>query len=127
MFYFWFFFLKLRRPPRSTLPDTLFPSTTRFRSDQKIISKTAFQFERVFLSGNGITATVKDQRWRVAAIDRQHLADEDDVIAAVVLECGAALETGCAAGQQRQRADAGIQFQSRELVGAACCASARQR
>src|SRR3546814_18661221 len=54
-------------------------------------------------------------------------SDEDDVIAAVVLECGAALETGCAAGQQRQRADAGIQFQSRELVGAACCESARQR
>src|SRR3546814_21053962 len=54
--------------------------------DQKIIAKTAFQFARVFLSGNGITATVKDQRWRVAAIDRQHLADEDDVIAAVVLE-----------------------------------------
>src|SRR3546814_13189672 len=84
--------------------------------DQKIIAKTAFQFARVFLSGNGITATVKDQRWRVAAIDRQHLADEDDVIAAVVLECGAALETGCAAGQQRQRPDAGIQLQSRELA-----------
>src|SRR3546814_7053146 len=29
---FFFFFLILRRPPRSTRPDTLFPSTTLFRS-----------------------------------------------------------------------------------------------
>src|SRR3546814_7424842 len=29
---FSFFFLMIRRPPRSTRPDTLFPSTTRFRS-----------------------------------------------------------------------------------------------
>src|SRR3546814_16054435 len=28
-----FFFLKIRRPPRSTRPDTLFPYTTRFRSE----------------------------------------------------------------------------------------------
>src|SRR3546814_21128143 len=31
--YFWFFFfLMIRRPPRSTRPDTLFPYTTLFRS-----------------------------------------------------------------------------------------------
>src|SRR3546814_7819588 len=29
----WFFFLMIRRPPRSTLTDTLFPYTTLFRSD----------------------------------------------------------------------------------------------
>src|SRR3546814_9423271 len=28
----WFFFLMIRRPPRSTRTDTLFPYTTRFRS-----------------------------------------------------------------------------------------------
>src|SRR3546814_19168401 len=28
----WFFFLMIRRPPRSTLTDTLFPYTTLFRS-----------------------------------------------------------------------------------------------
>src|SRR3546814_9221091 len=28
------FFLKIRRPPRSTRTDTLFPYTTRFRSDE---------------------------------------------------------------------------------------------
>src|SRR3546814_9531764 len=29
---FWFFFLMIRRPPRSTRTDTLFPYTTLFRS-----------------------------------------------------------------------------------------------
>src|SRR3546814_20534273 len=32
MFYFVFFFLMIRRPPRSTRTDTLFPYTTLFRS-----------------------------------------------------------------------------------------------
>src|SRR3546814_15079094 len=31
-----FFFLMIRRPPRSTLPDTLFPYTTLFRSGRPI-------------------------------------------------------------------------------------------
>src|SRR3546814_16783184 len=30
--YVWFFFLMIRRPPRSTRTDTLFPYTTLFRS-----------------------------------------------------------------------------------------------
>src|SRR3546814_11801543 len=30
--YIWFFFLMIRRPPRSTRTDTLFPYTTLFRS-----------------------------------------------------------------------------------------------
>src|SRR3546814_15578475 len=32
VFYFAFFFLMIRQPPRPTLPDTLFPYTTLFRS-----------------------------------------------------------------------------------------------
>src|SRR3546814_8246325 len=32
MFYVYFFFLMIRRPPRSTRTDTLFPYTTLFRS-----------------------------------------------------------------------------------------------
>src|SRR3546814_2910316 len=32
MFYFLFFFLMIRRPPRATRTDTLFPYTTLFRS-----------------------------------------------------------------------------------------------
>src|SRR3546814_11139604 len=32
----YFFFLMIRRPPRSTRTDTLFPYTTLFRSDQQM-------------------------------------------------------------------------------------------
>src|SRR3546814_16973960 len=32
-----FFFLMIRRPPRSTRTDTLFPYTTLFRSDQRFL------------------------------------------------------------------------------------------
>src|SRR3546814_12435955 len=34
-FFFCFFFLMIRRPPRSTRTDTLFPYTTLFRSDRR--------------------------------------------------------------------------------------------
>src|SRR3546814_13739656 len=34
MWYYLFFFLMIRRPPRSTLTDTLFPYTTLFRSPE---------------------------------------------------------------------------------------------
>src|SRR3546814_16739575 len=36
MFSFVFFFLMIRRPPRSTRTDTLFPYTTLFRSDPQL-------------------------------------------------------------------------------------------
>src|SRR3546814_15868033 len=38
LFYFLvcFFFLMIRRPPRSTRTDTLFPYTTLFRSDDRV-------------------------------------------------------------------------------------------
>src|SRR3546814_19339770 len=35
MYYFVFFFLMIRRPPRSTRTDTLFPYTTLFRSPDR--------------------------------------------------------------------------------------------
>src|SRR3546814_11919226 len=41
-----FFFLMIRRPPRSTRPDTLFPYTTLFRSlnrQAKAAAKSAYQ------------------------------------------------------------------------------------
>src|SRR3546814_11391217 len=34
--FFLFFFLMIRRPPRSTRPDTLFPYTTLFRSEAEM-------------------------------------------------------------------------------------------
>src|SRR3546814_10765070 len=38
LIYFLFFFLMIRRPPRSTRTDTLFPYTTLFRSIRKLDS-----------------------------------------------------------------------------------------
>src|SRR3546814_14178738 len=37
-----FFFLMIRRPPRSTRTDTLFPYTTLFRSDREVRAEFAF-------------------------------------------------------------------------------------
>src|SRR3546814_18716451 len=41
-----FFFLMFRRPPRSTLTDTLFPYTTLFRSDIRRHRRSARSFPR---------------------------------------------------------------------------------
>src|SRR3546814_17102043 len=38
MLYFIFFFLMIRRPPRSTRTDTLFPYTTLFRSEHERVA-----------------------------------------------------------------------------------------
>src|SRR3546814_4502419 len=37
-----FLFLMIRRPPRSTRTDTLFPYTTLFRSDCRVLDRPAF-------------------------------------------------------------------------------------
>src|SRR3546814_20747662 len=43
--YFIFFFLMIRRPPRSTLTDTLFPYTTLFRSELRRLRRRDRQGE----------------------------------------------------------------------------------
>src|SRR3546814_1240543 len=49
-----FFFLMIRRPPRSTLTDTLFPYTTLFRSGKFLSEHTHADFEtRFFVDGQG--------------------------------------------------------------------------
>src|SRR3546814_16911004 len=49
---FFIFFLMIRRPPRSTLTDTLFPYTTLFRSE----GQKAKQPWRIGLKGGGLFA-----------------------------------------------------------------------
>src|SRR3546814_9457431 len=44
----------IRRPPRSTRTDTLFPYTTLFRSDLKVKPEEVFQME-ARLSGHGVS------------------------------------------------------------------------
>src|SRR3546814_14036204 len=47
--YLWcFFFLMIRRPPRSTRTDTLFPYTTLFRSHQQVEADVLPQIYRAF-------------------------------------------------------------------------------
>src|SRR3546814_2632925 len=45
---FYIFFLMIRRPPRSTRTDTLFPYTTLFRSDRRMVDRNA-AFRQHFL------------------------------------------------------------------------------
>src|SRR3546814_11704205 len=65
-----FFFLMIRRPPRSTRPDTLFPYTTLFRSHAGRIDPAARRAEgqpafrpgaRALACGAGAPATRDDQ------------------------------------------------------------------
>src|SRR3546814_14513876 len=55
---FVFFFLMIRRPPRSTRTDTLFPYTTLFRSDQNLAevleNVTGVQITRQAGVGNAV-------------------------------------------------------------------------
>src|SRR3546814_10900279 len=46
-----FFFLMIRRPPRSTRTDTLFPYTTLFRSAQIEVNKAEAQSGSLFIGG----------------------------------------------------------------------------
>src|SRR3546814_20006711 len=46
-----FFFLMIRRPPRSTRTDTLFPYTTLFRSSELKAPKAAIRDARTFRAG----------------------------------------------------------------------------
>src|SRR3546814_17564139 len=47
--YLYFFFLMIRRPPRSTRTDTLFPYTTLFRSRDQDLEAVAFLAARLRL------------------------------------------------------------------------------
>src|SRR3546814_18068155 len=63
MFLGFFFFLMIRRPPRSTLTDPLFPYTTLFRAqpvDRLYVTIDAYQIEiddRIVLSSNLLVGT----------------------------------------------------------------------
>src|SRR3546814_3167460 len=57
-----FFFLMIRRPPRSTLTDTLFPYTTLFRSVRRLRTEGAFAHA-------GLRQQAIDAR-HVSAVDR---------------------------------------------------------
>src|SRR3546814_2056553 len=68
-FLFFLFFLMIRRPPRSTRTDTLFPYTTLFRSEPVLETAQASQVVAAMQSkvpkGSSVVATTP--RWRTSA------------------------------------------------------------
>src|SRR3546814_17767803 len=62
-----FFFLMVRRPPRSTRTDTLFPYTTLFRSCSKGASSCAAAIDNWILAG---AVQVTRMLWRAASSGR---------------------------------------------------------
>src|SRR3546814_15296649 len=87
-FFFCFFFLMIRRPPRSTRTDTLFPYTTLFRSlrpGQRLADLGAAQrvgvMQRVggvFRGGDGFLLLDVPQhfRWRLGAGGHEELVSQ---------------------------------------------------
>src|SRR3546814_15093362 len=73
------FFLMIRRPPRSTRTDTLFPSTTLFRSHRQVLV--------------GLPAAVAAERPALleAAQEVPHVVGEDAVLDQHVALAGSAL------------------------------------
>src|SRR3546814_14145263 len=67
---FLFFFLMIRRPPRSTRTDTLFPYTTLFRSPRNKQGRSLFINQPAMGS-----ASARRHRRRVHAVHRQEFAD----------------------------------------------------
>src|SRR3546814_2149929 len=91
IFQFIFFFLMIRRPPRSTRTDTLFPYTTLFRSLAEGIEKFAECFDIV---GDVIVG----EECRADALDGAHCV-EKRIRVEIVLCCAVRLEEIAVAAQ----------------------------
>src|SRR3546814_11981317 len=63
-----FFFLMVRRPPRSTRTDTLFPYTTLFRSGGKNVVAATNTVERALLDRKG---SLGGHGWKLRGIEHQ--------------------------------------------------------
>src|SRR3546814_14197930 len=92
-----------RRPPRSTRTDTLFPSTTLFRSDRGplTVESSSRHNDRWIVHFGGIHDRDQADAWRGTVLRGEPLDDEDDgalwvhelVGASVVLPDGAEVGT----------------------------------
>src|SRR3546814_14167406 len=72
--YMFFFFLMIRRPPRSTRTDTLFPYTTLFRSPR---CQSVRQFGTNLLEHIDLPIVFWDERLSTAAVTRTLLRSEE--------------------------------------------------
>src|SRR3546814_7064451 len=67
-----FFFLMIRRPPRSTRTDTLFPYTTLFRSRG---IPTSLDIKSVGLKGYLHTRSASSENWSVTCRSEEHTSE----------------------------------------------------
>src|SRR3546814_14946004 len=67
---FLFFFLMIRRPPRSTRTDTLFPYTTLFRSSSVI---TLLSYNRNGTAYVTVNHDALDHRWLIGGVEKARL------------------------------------------------------
>src|SRR3546814_4987293 len=74
---YFFFFLMIRRPPRSTRTDTLFPYTTLFRSDVR--REYTYLGRCTQDSRNAIYSQHNDERQHCARYDRRQNERKSDV------------------------------------------------
>src|SRR3546814_8664235 len=65
----YFFFLMIRRPPRSTRTDTLFPYTTLFRSGPRLVVPARQRFEPRHQAGAEIADRLEGEP-EIALVDR---------------------------------------------------------
>src|SRR3546814_891008 len=73
LIYFLIFFLKIRRPPRSTRTDTLFPYTTLFRSPSQRRSRRGWQAaEDGYSRHRKVTRTPRHTRGNSGPLRRAH-------------------------------------------------------
>src|SRR3546814_2935201 len=63
-FFMFFFFLMIRRPPRSTRTDTLFPYTTLFRSVNQELNAVASGGSTIFYKGTGLIRDISSSGGR---------------------------------------------------------------
>src|SRR3546814_12052553 len=124
--FFIFFFLMIRRQPRSTRTDTLFPYTTLFRSAQFAVLRNA-EAAPVHLGDHCLRRLVGVAR------GAQELVHREVVLLAVVRVRSFAPPAdvgvrGEESGREHFRRDAGLADRSEERrVGKACVRSCRSR
>src|SRR3546814_12236906 len=75
MLYLYFFVLSIRRPPRSTRTDTLFPYTPLFRSRLRLLQQRIIPVQRLAVMGG---KQGKPQRLALVS-GGQQVGDGDDV------------------------------------------------
>src|SRR3546814_14189424 len=71
-----FFFLMIRRPPRSTRTDTLFPYTTLFRS-AKIKNQVSISAGYPLKKGNDVILSIDKQTFKLFPQDDRAWASDD--------------------------------------------------